>query len=282
MENIQYVMMTPDGARGILMKNTKNRALIRQRVRMLTEAIARGEWVFDGNPIKIGETGVVRDGQHRLAAIAAGETTVPTLLVTGLSEEAQLVMDSGKPRSFSDYLTIKGVPNSHNIAAATKHAWTYEAGLFGPWKDDWFQRPTPTNTQLWERYARSPDLIHEGTLRAGSVTRHTRMSNAVLAGSWVTLSAVECDQCGAGADDAGEFYDMLAMKAVPAPVVHLLQKKMAAIHTPGKRAVGTLLTQANQTALLFKTWNAWREGRDIVQLRYRTGGSKPEVFPVPH
>ena len=45
-------------------------------------------------------------------------------------------------------------------------------------------------------------------------------------------------------------------------------------------------SQTVQMALLIKTWNAFREGKPIVALRWRrrpsTPGDRPERFPIPH
>jgi hypothetical protein len=35
------------------------------------------------------------------------------------------------------------------------------------------------------------------------------------------------------------------------------------------------------TAITIKTWNAFRNGDEIGQLKWRAGGAAPEAFPIP-
>lgn len=61
--------ISPDLARDLLAKNPHNRNLRVRRVEQLAGAMTRGEWVFNGDAIRIADSGMLLDGQHRLAAI---------------------------------------------------------------------------------------------------------------------------------------------------------------------------------------------------------------------
>jgi len=276
------ILMTPADAATLLRQNTRNRKLVHQRVTALTAAIARGEWIPDGNPVKVSVTEVILDGQHRLAAVAAGDIAVPVVLMEGLPDEAQMVMDSGRARTFADYLTIRGIPNERTMASAVRFVWNYQSGIFG-WKKDWFARPMPTNQQLWDLFKRDREILEIGVNQASLVLRVVRTSRAVVSGAWVVLSQIECSRCGAVGPDLDEFYEALAMrKACNYDSVTSFIRLMNSKHRDEKSALTSGYSQHVQTALLIKAWNAYREGRPVATLRYTLGGAKPEPFPVPH
>lgn len=116
----EQVLLTPDMAKGILKNNTGNRGLSKTRVKSLAMAIDRGEWQFNGDAIRIANTGKLLDGQHRLNAIIMANVAVDTLLITGLEEAAFTTIDQGAKRTAGDILHIDGVKNSNNIAAALR------------------------------------------------------------------------------------------------------------------------------------------------------------------
>lgn len=280
---IREVLMTPADAAKLLEMNTRNRKLIRSRVTALTAAIERGEWVPDGNPIKISVNDVVLDGQHRLASIAGAEAPVKTWLATGLSDESQLVMDSGKPRTFGDYLHIKGIPNSLNAAATTRLLWSWDNGLFGAWSKDWFARPVPTNAQLWETFDKRHEDIELALKVSAPVLRVVRASRAVLSGGWIILGDVECGECSPVGPDLDEFYDQLAMRKVSEfDSITLFIRLLNGKDRDRKSALTSGYAQHVQLALLIKAWNAYRTGRPVATLRFSLGGKNRERFPLPH
>jgi hypothetical protein len=45
---------------------------------------------------------------------------------------------------------------------------------------------------------------------------------------------------------------------------------------------GRVRSQVIEIAMVFKAWNAWRDGRSLRRLRWRTEGDYPELFPAPY
>jgi hypothetical protein len=283
---IEEKTLTPAEASTLLASTGPNRKLIRSRVANLARAIERGEWTPDGNPIRVSDKGVLLDGQHRLSAIVESDTPVPVILLTGLSADSQLVMDSGKARSFHDYLTIRGIGDAHQMAATTTLLWNYEHGIFTWRGTDWFSRPTPTHQQLWELFQKREDDIRLGSLQGKAVNRVVRISRSVVSVAWIVLGAVECDKCGPVPPDLDDFYDQLAMRKVAEfDSITLLIKLMNAKDRAPGISGPSVYSQKVQMALVLKAWNYYREGRPIQTLRFSLGGKagvNRENFPVPH
>lgn len=282
---ISETVMTPADAARLLENNTVNRKLSRPRAAALAAMIERGEWQLDGNPVKIADDGTVIDGQHRLRAIADSQTEgVPLILITGLPAETRLVTDTGRSRTFADYLEIKGVPNSLSVAAVVRGFWNHSNGLFD-WHDSILKRPIPSHLQLWELYEKRRPDFEEAVSRSNMVIRSVRVSRATMATGWVVLGDVECSQCGSVDDDLDEFYEQLALRSKGPQsdgalvFVRLMNRRGAGREIETGRMS---YTPAEQLALLFKAWNAYREGRTVSTLMWRRGGKTPERFPVPH
>jgi hypothetical protein len=115
-----FVIVTPALGEQLLEMNTHNRSCNRNYVLNLKLAIQSGEWMATNQGIAVSKTGVLLDGQHRLLALKdAGWPAVEILLITGLPDSAQAVIDQGKKRSIADALklTMNVTLHAHVVAA---------------------------------------------------------------------------------------------------------------------------------------------------------------------
>lgn len=113
-----YIDMTPELAQKYLDTQVRNRSLNQRWVTALTNAIKRGEWILDGNSIKMDENGHLIDGQHRLEAVVRSGITVPMEVKSGFKPEAIFVMDAFvRPRTVGDVLSLNGVKNANAVAS---------------------------------------------------------------------------------------------------------------------------------------------------------------------
>jgi hypothetical protein len=113
--------------------NETNRPLYMSVVETLKQEILKGRWRFNGEPIIIGQTGLMLNGQHTCIALVLAawefeqnpdkwpawikEPTIDKLIVYGVFEDDQTVntMDTCKPRSLADVIYrahyFKGMPS---------------------------------------------------------------------------------------------------------------------------------------------------------------------------
>lgn len=123
-----YLIKDENGNKIRCLHNLRNRPLYPRAIAMLKNEILKEglnrhtNWEFNGEPIIIGKTGTVLNGQHSLIALVLAcqtwhkeknswsnwkqEPTIDKLVVFGVSEEDRVVntMDTCKPRSLSDVL----------------------------------------------------------------------------------------------------------------------------------------------------------------------------------
>ena len=98
----------------------RNRTMKPSRIKRYAKAMTDGAFLDDGETIKFGESGFLRDGQNRMAACSRSGAQFESLTVFGVREDAFAVMDTGKPRNGGDVLHITGKPNPVSRASAIR------------------------------------------------------------------------------------------------------------------------------------------------------------------
>ena len=110
--------ITPQKAAEYLRKNTDNyRKLSLTTVGKYAAEIKAGRWQLNGEPIVVGENGILKDGQHRLAAIAKAGVPVQMVIVRGV-DDSVTVYDLGKNRTTEQIVTASGYEVNATIMAA--------------------------------------------------------------------------------------------------------------------------------------------------------------------
>lgn len=116
--------VTPKKAAEWLKKNTNNRSVNIQNVRRYAHDMRDGNWEITGTAITFNGDGSLLDGQNRLHACVEADKPFESLVVRGISSDAQHVMDTGSKRALHHALKIKGVDNAITVAAAAR--WLYQ------------------------------------------------------------------------------------------------------------------------------------------------------------
>lgn len=115
---LDIVTMTPQWAEALLANNPKNRKPKQGHIAALARDMQRGDWQLNGDAIRVSQEGVLLDGQHRLLACVKSGVAFQTILIRGLSADVRATIDSGAVRTYADRLSMRGVPNASQVAAA--------------------------------------------------------------------------------------------------------------------------------------------------------------------
>lgn len=244
--------ITPDMAAAWLEHNPINRPLNPNGVAQWARAIAAGEWDLNGESIKFDVHGRLLDGQHRLQAVVKTGIPIRTFVTRGLPPETQRTVDTGKKRTPGQVLSIEGIPNYNDVAAAARIALAWTAGV-------------SIVTARFETYeiqdfvAAHPDL-------APVVSEHRRgypLSKSVSGFCAWALLRVD-------ADAASSFLADLRSGAnlCPGSPVLALRHRLATFGGQPRK-----LRTDDQIACVFRAWNTWRRGArlDKIQLTYQDG-----------
>ena len=152
-----------------------------QSVKDLMWEILAGNWEFNGDSIRIGQTGYVLDGKHRLAALVLAtqewernperypfweeEPTLQTFVTLGLEERSEVVntIGTGRPRKMADSMyasdLFNGAKKSQRakLAKAAEHAvrllWDRTGALVDAYS------PRISHSEAFDFIQRHPSLI---------------------------------------------------------------------------------------------------------------------------
>lgn len=119
--------ITPDSAADMLSMNTRNRRVVNSYVTQLAAAMKAGEFELNGETIKISETGVIIDGQHRLLACVKSGVPFQTIVVRGVKDDSFYTIDTGRKRTSADALSREGFQNVNILAGALRWIITINA-----------------------------------------------------------------------------------------------------------------------------------------------------------
>lgn len=127
----EYV--TPEVAGEWLKLNGPNRNPTDQTWARYARDMVSNKWLFTGEPICFGESGRLLNGQHRLLACIEADAGFYTLVVRGIPNEDSVmdVLDSGKTRSLSHVLQIRGERSTGPLSAIVNMCWRYDTHRLG-------------------------------------------------------------------------------------------------------------------------------------------------------
>lgn len=130
MEKVEVLNIGPKEAAEMIKMNTENfRKVDHATVDKYAKEMARGEWHFNGETIKI-DNNVLLDGQHRLLAILKSGSTIKTIVVTGVDNGSFSTIDRGKGRTIAQWCSYNGLRHANTVAAAAKLCVGYNKGLW--------------------------------------------------------------------------------------------------------------------------------------------------------
>lgn len=274
------VDITPDLAKKWLSQNTHNRNLRERVVNGYAADMRDRNWVEDGQSIKFAKGDIVLldnppitggpllDGQHRLSAIVAADTTVRMLVVSNLPDTTQETMDTGAKRSLGDVLKLRGEERYVPLAAVLLRVYLWE--VQGQRRSMKANQARPTHRQLLQFLEEHPELRRSAEI--GSRVRNTVPLSSSSAGlcHWL-FSKVDQGDCAF-------FFARLVDHAglVPGDPIYAL-RRVVENFAKDKGRVG----EEHITAIVIKAWNAYRDGRQVQVLMYKPGGAAPEAYPEP-
>lgn len=246
------VEVAPSQAAAWLERNTCNRTLRQETVDLYAADMSSGHWLMTGEAIKFGTGGEILDGQHRLWAIVTAGVPIRLMVMTGITPEAQRVMDSGVKRTAGDALKLGGHKYAGNIAAAARLGIGYEGGQFV--KAQQHDVPAVTHSQVAAWVDLNPG-VHDAAARiSGGYFGRSR-----AAGTFGLYRLSQIDR-----DAAFQFYDdmyslRMGGKGDPKATLH---HRLA--HSRHQRE---RMSTIKELHLVFRTWNAVRSGGTLKQLK---------------
>lgn len=271
MTEIKIETITPAKAEKYLGKNTKNRSVKQAKVKQFAADMAGNRWQETGDSIKISPDGLLLDGQHRLLAIIESGQALKMVVVHGVQESAQLVIDTGTKRTFADYLKIQGYSNAHNLAAAIGFGYKYDYFL-SRGQSSYAQGISHQDLLKW--FERNPGVeasIHMG----GEYAKYTGVPHSIGTALHY-LFAREV-----GAEEAVSFWQQ-ASYGFDERSNEEQRETLKAFKKWIRNATSVshkTTSQEMYAAICIKAFNAWYLNEAVQIFRWVPGGAAPEKFP---
>ena len=117
---IQVHVITPDIAAAWLDKNVNNRNRNKRTVDKYARDMASKTWRLTGDAIRFDAAGNLIDGQHRLAACVQSGMPFESIVIYNLNEDVKATIDTGKPRTMADVLTMSGMHYANVTASIAR------------------------------------------------------------------------------------------------------------------------------------------------------------------
>lgn len=258
----KIIFVDPTMAARWLEKNPRNRRIRPDTVKKYARDMEADRWQISGEAIKFAPDGTLLDGQHRLAAIISSGATVPLLVVRGIAPEAQRVMDTGRSRTASDALSIRGERHTSVLAASARLALGFDADA-----------PNPTNYEAThgeiERFVDLNPGLRAAAEFASQVARRTDCPPTMVAYSFWRMAQLD-------RDDAVAFWVAAADKvglSAGDPVIAMTNRFAEA------RRNRERLSKRAYASVIFRCWNYRRSNKTLrlVKINSPAGG----LIPIP-
>lgn len=271
-ESLKMIQMdvTPDIAAKWLEGKCPNRNISEHLVNKFARDMIAGAWHLNGETVVFDTTEALLDGQHRLWAVVESGVTVRMCVIKGADPKSMDTYDTGRSRSFSDVLKIRGKSNNPSMASAGARWWR--------WYDNFRSGNlttggTPSHDELRLSLENHPSLE-----TAISIINGHRVSNrksTVVPGGIMTFVL-------AGALEANEqkaelwFHQMATGENLKVgDPAHTLRERMF----QDKSALRHM-DSMTICAYTIKSWNAFYRGRDLKHLKWGViKGGDQEAFP---
>jgi hypothetical protein len=116
----QIVLVTPTMAGKYLLKNTNNRKVSPDRVKMFSWLMQHFYW-WPLNSLVFDTQGVLLDGQHRLEAVLKSGVPTHFKVISNVPEDWMTAIDAGRSRKFHDYTKFFNEPFGEKHLAIAKY-----------------------------------------------------------------------------------------------------------------------------------------------------------------
>lgn len=268
------ILVTPETARRVLAKNTRNRPISEAWIKTLMGEMKAGRWAYNGEAIKWSTADELLDGQHRLTALSRMPDdfpAIPFLVVRGLPSSAQDTMDQGRRRSAADQLAIDGLVDSsqHRIIAGAIRVyieWT-EGRFFGDRVANKISNP---EVVAWA-HAHPVEMTMLIDI-AGDRIRRVKARPSVTVAVMLMLRMID-------GDDQRDFSELLITGANlgPGHPVLALRNRLERI-----KEQKTTTSDRDYVAFFILAWNKFRDGGTVSKLqRPRSGTWTADTYPDP-
>lgn len=255
---VEIVTLTPVLASLLLERNPLNRPISKSGRSEIRQDIANGRHVFNGESIIVSDAGTLNDGQHRCMTVIDTGVPIQTVIVFGPKEDTRFTVDSGRSKSVSNFLSMKGRKYTHILGAASGYIlqWKQLGALYS------HGQARPTKQAILDAADRFKGL--DASVEFAATGMKTVRNMAVLSfchyAFWKASTRENADYF------IGKLIDGDGLKKGD-PALYCRNRLIG---------MGRGVDAGTRAELVFKCWNAHRAGHGIDHFKL-SGGKLPKL-----
>lgn len=256
-QTIREILITPEKAQEMLLKNNKNRNFNKLIIKNYAELMSKGFWKRNTfELIKLNADGEILDGQHRLMAVV--RSGVPTYfhVAENLDNNIFDVLDTGKKRIASDVFQIQGVKNSNCIPSIIR--------LYDNLKRQRMSNDYVSNVETLNIYESNEDFWQEvARLSLNYYSRYSKLLTPQEIGGFMAYIA----EFYSLKDATLFFEDLASSNNSRTSAVNILTRKLF----ENKVNKVNKLSNVVKKAFILKTFKYWILKVDVKVLKFADG-----------
>ena len=261
---LAIVDVTPQLAQEWLTKQHINRTLRDEKIDSYASDMLAGRWRQNGQTICFMVDGLLGNGQHRLHAVVRSGCTITMAIAYNVSYDALESIDRGITKTVADIYQMHGIQNQHLVAGAIATIWR--------------GRTKQMQTAYIPSAGESLALYNSGNVKdrlAHSIQIARKSSKFIAMGLGAGLHFLCAEKDKSLAD---VFFTMLGSgeRMGNGDPVYALRQRLLTFKSKEHRHVQ--IRPAMRVALTIKAWNAEREGRKMLTLRWNENEDYPEIL----
>lgn len=258
------------GALKLFAERAHNRPLNLGVAKRYSRMMESGEWELSNDALSINGDGKLDNAQHRMWAIGESKTTQPFIVLYHDSPTAFAVMDAGKKRTLAQILQIDGIPQASIMASAASRIYTYRR--IQHFKTEGYRNVTEQAARQWV-LAHKEDM-EVAASHADRANRSIKLAKSVGCALAYLFGMVSVE-------DRDAFFNGLADAALVEgyPANHPIRNLRRRVLANAEARPAQKVNEVHVAAWTVKSWNAFRNGETIEQLKWNPGGARPEEFP---
>lgn len=257
--DIEYrtVVVTPKLANELLVFNTRNRRLKKEKVDLYNKEMVLDNWLFNSFPICFSSDGILLNGSHRLNSIVKSGIEQIFLVTSGMDPESYHTMDNNGIRTIGDTAHVAGIKNDTVVGSMVRAVYALENQR---WSQNKGASRTISNTEFMKIYNLDSENYDASTTFACVLHKKTKnkcLSSAELATYHYLFSKSDKDL-------ANEFLNKLFTGEMISSKSSIFMLREILLRT--KNDKNFKLTGEEKTKLIVYSWNVVKDGTKIKKL----------------
>lgn len=261
------VLVTPEIAEYWITFNLRNRPWNIPALVKYSREMREGRWDFNGETIKFATDNKINDGQHRLRSCL--ETKIPfwTLVSFGNPPDTMHTVDIGVPRTVAQQMQLHdGVHRARIVVSVARLIYHHTHGGVSYMMD---AKRAPTDTEI-RAIILDRETEIQAAITAASGQSPMMVATSILAFCFIAFSEKHPEIAARFITDVTSG----VMLAADSPATALRQRLMGNMQSRAKE------NRRYVTAIIFKAWLKYRDGKTMKHLKWTPHGPNPEAFPT--